>query len=363
MSSTHTQSWGANKAVDGDRRALYSSGTCAISDNKKHVAWWYVDVGKELPIHHISIFYRTDNVPGQPSANWDMTHRGRFAGFYLYIGNDTDREHMHLCYHDIQNGTNSPNITIECVDRGRYVMFYNVRDPGEHYPEYYSSSAFVEICELEVYGCPESGQYGEECENCPPNCQDRFCNMSNGKCFSCQPGFMGDYCNNSCSQNTYGQKCLKQCGSCRYGKMCDMVTGSCPNGCAEGWYGEKCIDACPSGYYGFYCMNTCSENCVKPDDCDRSTGTCTGGCLSGYKGDRCHTVDGPGFSSETVYVLIALLSVALLVNVICITTFITRKFFCKKDITMRRTHPNPKLNIYSVFQNDSFTEVEAGHGC
>ena len=80
--------------------------------------------------------------------------RGRFAGFFLYISNSTNKEDGILCYHEMQDGTSSPPMVMsfECIYHGRYVILYNERRNDVTYPSSYSTYAFVEPCEVEVYG-------------------------------------------------------------------------------------------------------------------------------------------------------------------------------------------------------------------
>lgn len=54
----------ASKAVDGLKTNLsYLGIQCTESSNYKDEAMWRVDRGSVLGIHHITIYYRTDNAP------------------------------------------------------------------------------------------------------------------------------------------------------------------------------------------------------------------------------------------------------------------------------------------------------------
>ena len=54
----------ASNAVDGLKSDLdFWGGQCVISENEKHTATWWVDLTSILSIHHITIYYRTGNVP------------------------------------------------------------------------------------------------------------------------------------------------------------------------------------------------------------------------------------------------------------------------------------------------------------
>lgn len=81
-----------------------------------------------------------------------MRQRGRFAGFYLYASNTTDRHMGHLCYKD---GPELPplDFNTNCITHGRYVIFYNERLSRLTYPTGYETSAvYTELCEVTVTG-------------------------------------------------------------------------------------------------------------------------------------------------------------------------------------------------------------------
>lgn len=78
----------------------------------------------------------------------------RMAGYFLYVSNTNSTDDAHLCFHhnDTLSGKPTINEKINCLVRGRYVIYYNERRDGVHYPYYYSKYAYNEICELEVFG-------------------------------------------------------------------------------------------------------------------------------------------------------------------------------------------------------------------
>ncbi|XP_052695317.1 low-density lipoprotein receptor-like isoform X1 [Crassostrea angulata] len=112
-----------------------------------------------------------------------------FLGFSVYVSNTTDRSQGTLCFKDNNFTTSSlPAVfTINCSVHGQYVIYYNERLPGTAYPDDYSMYAFNDVCEVEVYGCEQTG----------PNCSRfddgscRSCDTKRGVCEECESGYDG----------------------------------------------------------------------------------------------------------------------------------------------------------------------------
>lgn len=85
------------------------------------------------------------------SSNWLTSV---VLGFSVYISNTTHRLQGTLCFKDNQfNQTTIPAVfTTPCYVHGQFVIYYNERRAGVTYPSGYSTEAFNELCELEVYG-------------------------------------------------------------------------------------------------------------------------------------------------------------------------------------------------------------------
>ena len=61
-SNYHPSMVEASNAVDGLKSDLsFTGGQCVISENKKQTATWWVNLTNILSIHHITIYYRTEN--------------------------------------------------------------------------------------------------------------------------------------------------------------------------------------------------------------------------------------------------------------------------------------------------------------
>ncbi|CAG2184873.1 unnamed protein product [Mytilus edulis] len=124
-------------------------------------------------------------------------------------------------------------------------------------PPMLSGNNMVELCEIEIGGCPYR-RYGDKCEHvCPENC------LGQGQC--------------------------------------DLISGNCLSGCSDGWVGEQCDQGCLKGTWGTNCTDTCSSKCINQDcypgngycvlgcdpqncrnnNCNNQTSVCTEGCVDG----------------------------------------------------------------------------------
>nr|XP_034316520.1 multiple epidermal growth factor-like domains protein 10 [Crassostrea gigas] len=248
-----------------------------------------------MSIHHITIYYRTDNV------KWDSKngYTTRFLGFSVYVSNTTDRQQGTLCYKDdnFTLDTIPAVFTTTCPVHGQYVIYYNERLQGVTYPSGYSPDAHNELCEVEVYGCNTTGYYGSNCSvPCPDvNCQ--YCHIETGTCQGCKPGYQGHQCELVCTNRTYGDGCKYGCGYCSNSTQCHHITGICLDGCEPGYKSDLCNQTCESKTYGVDCNETCGQ-CRDGNQCFHINGTCLPGCDAGYQGNLCKTLCPHGFYGE-----------------------------------------------------------------
>uniref|UniRef100_A0A8W8NYE9 EGF-like domain-containing protein n=1 Tax=Magallana gigas TaxID=29159 RepID=A0A8W8NYE9_MAGGI len=124
--------------------------------------------------------------------------------------------------------------------------------------------------------CLTLGYYGENCSTpCPENCKGGDCDIVDGTCVSCVPGYSGSMCN-------------IVCGACYEKEQCDFKNGTCPNGCEDGYKGRQCKTVCTNNTYGPNCSMTCGH-CLYlyGEKCNHVTGQCPRGCASGFQGDLC----------------------------------------------------------------------------
>ncbi|XP_061180979.1 receptor-type tyrosine-protein phosphatase T-like [Saccostrea echinata] len=113
----------------------------------------------------------------------------------------------------------------------------------------------LRLYEFSFKDCNES-HYGENCKNCNKSC--RTCDPASGFCLTCA------------NSSWYGKSCDKNCPyNCSDGK-CDINNGVCSS-CYPGYYGQTC-KPCKIGWHGVNCNKSCSEKCR--GDCEKETGAC-----------------------------------------------------------------------------------------
>ncbi|XP_062609303.1 multiple epidermal growth factor-like domains protein 10 [Saccostrea cucullata] len=209
------------------------------------------------------------------------------------------QEELFLCY---KNGPELPplDFTINCSKHGRYIKYYNERLPNIDYPDVYELQAYSQLCEVTVEGCRTPGRYGSNCSlQCPLNCQNQRCDIVNGSCLGCRPGWTGTFCNQPCEVGFYGLECSGTCSRhCLDNTTCSYVNGNCEKGCVEGFGGMKCEEECENGNYGKNCALNCSGNCLRNLTCNRFSGKCEEGCTPGHTGVRCDEVCPFGFFGQ-----------------------------------------------------------------
>ena len=102
------------------------------------------------------------------------------------------------------------------------------------------------------------------------------CHPMKGEC-TCQPGWAGLYCNETCAHGFYGDGCLEPC-LCVNGGECDSVTGRCR--CAPGF---TVSDRLQHDFASFYCICDAVHNCLL-----HLQGVhCESPCKSGAYGKNC----------------------------------------------------------------------------
>ncbi|XP_052708664.1 uncharacterized protein LOC128183607 [Crassostrea angulata] len=272
----------ASNAVDGRKSDLNLwGGQCAVSADYKQTATWWVNLTSIHNIHHITIYFLTNNAP---TLDFQRTYANFYLGFSLYVSKTTDMHQGTLCFKDnhFTMYTLPAVFTATCHAHGQYVIYYNER--RNTYRRGFTLNVYSNLCEVEVYGCPKTGFYGSHCSIPCPDANCQYCHIETGTCQSCKPGFRGQRCEFACSVGYFGQDCTEKCkSSC---KGCNHVTGLCDSGCQSGWIGDFCEQECKEGNYGDEYILDCGR-CRNKTKCHHVDGTCVDGCEPGYKLEYC----------------------------------------------------------------------------
>ncbi|XP_021339949.1 uncharacterized protein LOC110441177 [Mizuhopecten yessoensis] len=244
QSSDFETDYRSDKAVDGCTKRTLRSGCCSHTNVNPapNEAWWQIDLGDQVVIEDVKIYYRDEAI---------LEQKGRFAGYQIYLSNTTtDWRNNGSCYTDTPSAPCvvelTPRIT-SCTGNTRYLTIYVDRRTLAY--SWYSTQAFLELCEVQVHGCPV-GKYGDgDCDsNCDPTCVNSQCHPNSGQCSYCAPGFYKS-----------GLVCTACPTNCLNG-VCNVESGLCSE--------------CVPGVYGPNCTQTCPVSCQ--DKCERNTGECNG---------------------------------------------------------------------------------------
>ena len=148
----------------------------------------------------------------------------------------------------------------------------------------------------------EVGFAGHPCTRCPINCDNATGCNDMFYCYTCNPGFYDDFCNQTCSEHCLNNTCNRE-GRC----SCSVGYGGhpcepCPKNCSDTGCNERLICyECDPGFYGNYCNLTCSTNCIN-GTCNRD-GSCF--CKEGFDGFGCCPENCEGGCNDTNFVCLS----------------------------------------------------------
>ncbi|KAK6991375.1 platelet endothelial aggregation receptor 1 [Biomphalaria glabrata] len=284
----------ASNGIDGNTNSNIGVGSCTHTEQELKPMWTVT-----FPLSEITryVIYNRDSI------------MDRLAKFTL-VGENSVQERFD--YKDSSDTGLPVYIVIDAAKHNLTKVNIN------------SSTAYLTLCEVEIYGecpagtyttsdlhctncpatCPTSchrdsgscsvcfnysnppactvvcstGRFGINCtQTCPSNCFGNICDPETGQCSKCTPGFYGGSCDKVCEEFFWGQNCSQTCNPNCQARLCHYINGECIRGCVAGFVSPGCKQACPAGQWGVNCTNSCSVNCYG-QSCDKTTGICDKGC-------------------------------------------------------------------------------------
>nr|XP_022307498.1 neurogenic locus notch homolog protein 1-like [Crassostrea virginica] len=334
----------ASNAVDGLKSNLNVWGKqCVVSANARRTATWWVNLINISSIHHITIFFRTEN---------------NVWGYYGSNCSDPCPDsHCRYCHLETgacqgcQPGYEGHHCE-SCLDVNDTCLFECT--PG------HIGHECKTLC--------DTGTYGTNCNEICGHClHSEDCFAVNGTCLTgCASGYFGHRCKTLCHLGTYGAGCNEICGHCFQKDTCLHTNGTCVEGCDPGFSGNLCKTPCENGTYGRDCNKTCGH-CRDGSSCLHTNGTCLTGSDSGYFGDLCKRVDtnyvenNPNdsengrFNSDNepvvgIYVVIVSLSILLAISVGFNILLCRHKTKSSHFCTQMCFHNDPQNHNVPVFE-------------
>ncbi|XP_059162884.1 uncharacterized protein LOC131946226 [Physella acuta] len=260
---------GPQKAVDGSRVNDFDLMSCTHSDHESTFPVWEVNLKPSALVSRYQLYNR--------DSFMDRLQQFRLRGY--------DGDKMVFEYKD--NSTREQSVYIVTSNSSQVVS--RVAITAERRENQFNVYILT-LCEVEIYGEPDcpAVYYGLDCEKrC--NCKNKteVCVVSTGGCVSgCPAGRYSEECKFDCEPTYYDDGCEMRCPISCVAQLCDPVTGECFK-CVPGFLGQFCNQTCPAGSYGYNCSQNCSEACGGDGNCNHSTGACLHGCVDGYQGDDC----------------------------------------------------------------------------
>ncbi|KAL5022671.1 hypothetical protein ScPMuIL_001826 [Solemya velum] len=237
------------------------------------------------------------------------------------------------------------------------------------------------ICSQTTAQCEScvKNKYGNTCnKTCPSNCRGKKCKRDNGLCVKCKKGYYGKkclkqcshcmknrchfdtgHCKDTCQDGFRGDMCNQSCPYNCKESVCNKFTAECSNGCSAGYHGLQCDSVCEAGYYGFNCSEKCGSCVGGAEDCLHTNGSCRNGCMESFSGPSCQhkaansgdegdTVDGD--ESDTAVVLGICISVLMIAIVLAVIIIIKKK---QKILSMYRRRGSEQLVDGSEMKNQT----------